>query len=175
MPRSPLCLLVGKSASSDEGVLYEFNPLTGEPISNDGVVSLGYKIKQVSLLDASFPRTSDHVRGAIILDDALNVHVHPPSLTQKIVDRVSSHFVFAADASKGKIEGFAIQPGNNLEWKAIRVWNVKIPEKLGSITAVVGRPPGEQTHSQGRVLADRSVMYKVGLFNCHPSVCRGSV
>lgn len=90
----------------------------------------------------------------------MNVHVHPPSLTQKIVDRVSSHFVFAADASKGKIEGFAIQPGNNLEWKATRVWNVKIPEKLGSITAVVGRPPGEQTHSQGRVLADRSVMYK---------------
>ena len=64
----------------------------------------------------------------------------------------------------GTIEGFSIHPGNQLEWKAKRVWNVKVPVKLGSITTVVGRPPGEQTHSQGRVLADRSVMYKVALF-----------
>ena len=163
VPRSPLCLLVGKSAS-DGGVIFEFDPLTGQPAAGGeehAVADLGYRIKQVSLLDGSFPRTSDHVRGVIILDDELDVHVHPPALAKKLVDRVTSHYVFAADASLGKIEGYAILPGNQLEWQAKRVWNVKIPEKLGKITAVVGRPPGEQTHSQGRVLADRSVMYKV--------------
>lgn len=41
--------------------------------------------------------------------------------------------------------------------KAVPLWEIKLAQR---ITAVVGKSPQERVHSQGRVLADRSVLYK---------------
>lgn len=40
------------------------------------------------------------------------------------------------------------------------MWEVKLPHPSEHLAAVSGKSPAEKVHSQGRVLADRSVMYK---------------
>jgi ER membrane protein complex subunit 1 len=44
---------------------------------------------------------------------------------------------------------------------ASQVWELQLPEgEDREILSVVSKNPAERVHSQGRVLADRSVMYK---------------
>lgn len=41
------------------------------------------------------------------------------------------------------------------------IWEVVIPTEVQKIVAVKGKRANEHVHSQGRVMGDRSVLYKV--------------
>lgn len=41
------------------------------------------------------------------------------------------------------------------------IWEVVIPTEVQRIVSVKGKRPNEHVHSQGRVMGDRSVLYKV--------------
>lgn len=41
------------------------------------------------------------------------------------------------------------------------IWEVVIPAEIQRIVSVKGKRPNEHVHSQGRVMGDRSVLYKV--------------
>lgn len=41
------------------------------------------------------------------------------------------------------------------------IWEVVIPTEVQKIVAVKGKRTNEHVHSQGRVMGDRSVLYKV--------------
>lgn len=41
------------------------------------------------------------------------------------------------------------------------IWEVVIPTEIQKIVSVKGKRPNEHVHSQGRVMGDRSVLYKV--------------
>lgn len=41
------------------------------------------------------------------------------------------------------------------------IWEVVIPPEVQRIVAVKGKRASEHVHSQGRVMGDRSVLYKV--------------
>lgn len=41
------------------------------------------------------------------------------------------------------------------------IWEVVIPTEIQRIVSVKGKRPNEHVHSQGRVMGDRSVLYKV--------------
>lgn len=41
------------------------------------------------------------------------------------------------------------------------MWEVVIPTEVQRIVSVKGKRPNEHVHSQGRVMGDRSVLYKV--------------
>lgn len=43
------------------------------------------------------------------------------------------------------------------------IWEVVIPTEVQKIVSVKGKRPNEHVHSQGRVMGDRSVLYKVQL------------
>lgn len=43
---------------------------------------------------------------------------------------------------------------------ATQVWEVQLPATSERLMAVASKSPAERVHSQGRVLADRSTMYK---------------
>lgn len=42
-----------------------------------------------------------------------------------------------------------------------QIWEVVIPTEAQKIVSVKGKRPNEHVHSQGRVMGDRSVLYKV--------------
>lgn len=41
------------------------------------------------------------------------------------------------------------------------IWEVVIPTEVQRIVSIKGKRPNEHVHSQGRVMGDRSVLYKV--------------
>lgn len=41
------------------------------------------------------------------------------------------------------------------------IWEVVVPTEVQKIVSVKGKRPNEHVHSQGRVMGDRSVLYKV--------------
>lgn len=53
-----------------------------------------------------------------------------------------------------------------------QIWEVALPTETQKIVSVKGKKPNEHVHSQGRVMGDRSVLYKV---QKHPLVfiCAG--
>jgi len=42
------------------------------------------------------------------------------------------------------------------------IWEIVMPTEVQRIVSVKGKRPNEHVHSQGRVMGDRSVLYKVG-------------
>lgn len=52
-------------------------------------------------------------------------------------------------------------------------WEVAIPTEVQRIVAVKGKRSNEHVHSQGRVMGDRSVLYKVLLQLCGGFLLRG--
>lgn len=70
-------LIVTSFQENGNGVLFRFNPITGQA-SEGGLLQLNYKIKQLALL----PETEeDYVKGILILDGANKVHVEPKHAT----------------------------------------------------------------------------------------------
>uniref|UniRef100_A0A1Q3FAM0 ER membrane protein complex subunit 1 n=1 Tax=Culex tarsalis TaxID=7177 RepID=A0A1Q3FAM0_CULTA len=153
-PLTAQCAVLGRHKVTKNGLLYQFNPITGQPI-NGGLVQLPYKIRQASLLHETGP---DFLRGLLLLDERNEAHVLPESAAKF----VSSFYLFSADRETATIRGFLV------EFSAGRLtttptWTVNLggPAKGGQqIVAIEGKNPIEHVHSQGRVLADRSVLYK---------------
>lgn len=71
----------------------------------------------------------------------------------------SSIFFYLVDSSQGKLSGFRLLKDLSTEL----IWEVVIPTEVQKIVGVKGKRANEHVHSQGRVMGDRSVLYKVFL------------
>lgn len=153
-PLTAQCAVLGRHKGTKNGLLYQFNPITGQPI-NGGLVQLPYKIRQVSLLHETGP---DFLRGLLLLDEQNEAHVLPESAAKF----VNSFYMFSADRESATIRGFLVEFTNG-RLTSTPTWTVNLggPGKgQQKIVAIEGKNPIEHVHSQGRVLADRSVLYK---------------
>lgn len=154
-PLTAQCTVLGRHRTSKNGLLYTFNPITGQPI-NGGLVQLPYKIRQVSLLHETGP---DFLRGLLLLDEQNEAHVLPESSAKF----ANAFYLFSADRETATIRGFLVEfAGGRLT--TTPTWTVNLGGPAGKgqqqIVAIEGKNPIEHVHSQGRVLADRSVLYK---------------
>ncbi|XP_029161247.1 ER membrane protein complex subunit 1 isoform X2 [Nylanderia fulva] len=154
-PHPPQCALLAEDKETAEGVIYTFNPITGQPL--DGLVKLGYKIKQSMLLHVT---SDDFLRGILILDVRDKVHVYPDSAITVAASLGKSTYLFTADQATGILSGFSLSYSTTQELIAHKVWELLLSPKNQRITQVVAKNPIERVHSQGRVLSDRSVLYK---------------
>ncbi|KAL6448634.1 hypothetical protein ACFW04_000473 [Cataglyphis niger] len=154
-PHPPQCALLAEDKETGEGVVYTFNPITGQPL--DGLVKLGYKIKQSMLLHVT---TDDFLRGILILDARDKVHVYPDSAITVAASLGKSTYLFTADQTTGILSGFSLSYSTTQELIAHKVWELLLSPRNQRITQVVAKNPIERVHSQGRVLSDRSVLYK---------------
>uniref|UniRef100_A0A8D8KS46 ER membrane protein complex subunit 1 n=1 Tax=Culex pipiens TaxID=7175 RepID=A0A8D8KS46_CULPI len=153
-PLTAQCVVLGRHKVTKNGLLYQFNPITGQPI-NGGLVQLSYKIRQASLLHETGP---DFLRGLLLLDEQNEAHALPES-TAKFVN---AFYLFSADRETATIRGFLVEFSNG-RLTTTPTWTVNLggPGKgQQQIVAIEGKNPIEHVHSQGRVLADRSVLYK---------------
>jgi len=157
-----------------EGVIVVFEPIKGVLITAE---PLGYKIQQVLQLPQ---QDEEFVRGLLILDEKLKPHTFPKTSLASAISQAENLYMFTAWPSKGKFAGFSFSHSTskviapNLvtackkltsilfkELVASQVWELQLPEGDDrEILSVVSKNPAERVHSQGRVLADRSVMYK---------------
>ncbi|KMZ02092.1 ER membrane protein complex subunit 1 isoform X2 [Drosophila simulans] len=152
-PLQPLCTILGKNAVSGNGVLYRFNPITGK-VSEGGLVQLDYKIKQLSLLGET---EKDFVKGILLLDASNKVHVYPEHATP-LADGM---YLYTADVKTAELDGYFVKYAGG-QLSSTHIWNARLGghNSEQQIIGVAGKNPIEHVHSQGRVLGDRSVLYK---------------
>ncbi|XP_062535416.1 ER membrane protein complex subunit 1 isoform X2 [Armigeres subalbatus] len=152
-PLSAQCLILGRHRTTKNGLLYQFNPITGQPV-NGGTIQLPYQIRQASLLHETGP---DFLRGILLLDDNNQAHVLPESLAKY----ANNFYMFSADRETATIQGSHVEFRNG-KLNTVPTWTVNLSGagRTQQIIAIEGKNPIEHVHSQGRVLADRSVLYK---------------
>lgn len=115
-PLSAQCAVIARDKSSSNGILYQFNPISGQPV-NGGVIKLGYKIQQVSLL----PKSGENfLRGILFVDDKNAVHVLP----ETSLSLADGFFFYVVNKKTGVLTGYQIQYENNVSIVLIVSCNV---------------------------------------------------
>ncbi|XP_035220797.1 ER membrane protein complex subunit 1-like [Stegodyphus dumicola] len=146
-PYPPICTAVGIDSKSKKSHIYSFNPISGTTLESK---SLPYHVIQVMSGGLSF-----YLREILLLDTNMTVHIYPES--HDISKHKNTHFIFTAEPSAGSLVGYKLINGENNSLRAVEVWNIKLPQ---AIIEIVSKKPQEHVHSQGRVMGDRSVLYK---------------
>lgn len=157
-PYSAQCVILAKLTSTQESALVFFNPITGQLIEpSKPLIKLGYKVKQTLHLHQADEEFS---KGIVLLDDQQNVHVFPESYKSSALSQSSKTFIFTADSKTGVLEGFSLAHSTKEKLICSKIWQINLGHGTDKIVAVVGKNVHERVHSQGRVLGDRSVLYK---------------
>ncbi|XP_058118771.1 ER membrane protein complex subunit 1 [Anopheles coustani] len=160
-PLAAQCVILGRERTEPRrGLLYIFNPITGQPVADGGLVELPYRVQQVALLHQTGP---DFLKGLLLLDYNDQAHVLPESLAVY----ADNFYLFTTNPETAQMRGLLVKhrpgatsDGNQLE--TIPTWQIDVSGagKSQKIIACEGKNPIEHVHSQGRVMADRSVLYK---------------
>ncbi|XP_048033644.1 ER membrane protein complex subunit 1 isoform X1 [Megalobrama amblycephala] len=153
-PHPPQCTLLIKDKDTGLGSLYVFNPIFGKK-SHISVPALPRPVLQTLLLPVI---DQDYAKVLLLIDDQYKVTAFPSTknVLQQLQDTASSIFFYLVDTSQGKLSGFRLRMDLSTEL----IWEVVIPTEVQKIVAVKGKRANEHVHSQGRVMGDRSVLYK---------------
>uniref|UniRef100_A0AAF5PXW2 ER membrane protein complex subunit 1 n=1 Tax=Wuchereria bancrofti TaxID=6293 RepID=A0AAF5PXW2_WUCBA len=147
---SPQATVVASDKRSGHAVLISFNPITGSLIERKNFLT---SIKRIEILPYANAQT--HIYHLIMLDDRNKVMSYPENMdTQE--QQVPLHF-FNFNVS-GDLEGLVLNVSRK---KLSSTWKVNLSLRNEQrIIAVVSKPSYQKVHSAGRVLGNRSVLYK---------------
>ncbi|XP_072553189.1 ER membrane protein complex subunit 1 [Salminus brasiliensis] len=153
-PHPPQCTLLVKDKDTGLGSLYVFNPIFGKK-SHISVPALQRPILQSLLLPLM---DQDYAKVLLLIDDQYKVTAFPSTknVLQQLQEMASSIFFYLVDSSQGRLSGFRLRKDLSTEL----IWEVVIPTEVQKIVGVKGKRANEHVHSQGRVMGDRSVLYK---------------
>lgn len=101
-PLSAQCAIIARDKSSGNGILYQFNPLSGQSIDDGGPVKLDFKIQHATLLHAY---SDNFLRDLLFIDDKNDVHVRPET-SMKHVDGL---FLYIVNKQTGILTGYVLQ------------------------------------------------------------------
>ncbi|XP_002731135.3 ER membrane protein complex subunit 1-like [Saccoglossus kowalevskii] len=157
-PHPPQAAIVGRDKISGQTLMYSFNPITGKPsdVKNPLGKVLNYQLQQVTLLPLM---DQEFLKIMILMDTEYKIHVIPAEAKSLLQEKLSSLFLFTANASDGSLAGYALVDVGNEHLHSEMVWNVQLPDDQ-RIISIAAKRPTEHVHSQGRVLGDRSVLYR---------------
>uniref|UniRef100_A0A7N8X533 ER membrane protein complex subunit 1 n=1 Tax=Mastacembelus armatus TaxID=205130 RepID=A0A7N8X533_9TELE len=153
-PHPPQCTLLIKDKDSGLAKLHVFNPIFGKK-SHVTPPALPQPILQSLMLPLM---DQDYAKVLLLIDDQFKVSAFPSTknVLQQLQDMASSIFFYLVDSSQGKLSGYRLRTDLSTEL----IWEVIIPTEVQRIVSVKGKRPNEHVHSQGRVMGDRSVLYK---------------
>ncbi|GBP90129.1 ER membrane protein complex subunit 1 [Eumeta japonica] len=164
-PHDAYVTIVGRHEESGNGLLISLNPITGEPIGEKSL-HLDYKLQQSALLHCSDP---EYLRALILLDLEGNVQVLPMSSEPLVEDM----YMYVAEKDAAAVRGYALRYDGQVSesaWpkrnhksatvNAVQTWSMSLGGVGVRLVRALGKEPRERVHSPGRVLADRSVLYK---------------
>ncbi|KAL4220987.1 DUF1620 superfamily [Mactra antiquata] len=159
-PHLPQCVVLGKNKVSGRAHVFAFNPINGQRISQMpvGGLHLPYNIVQSFLLGEW---DKDFMKPLILVDDSYSVHTFPSTAQSFVTEQSFNIYMYVSDIDNGMISGYRIIKQQN-KLVADNVWKVNIQNQRQNlkITSIVAKKANEHIHSQGRVLGDRSVLYK---------------
>ncbi|KAM3718600.1 ER membrane protein complex subunit [Dirofilaria immitis] len=147
---SPQATVVVNDKRSGHAILICFNPMTGSLIERK---SFPISIKRVEILPYADAQT--HIHHLIIVDENDKITSYPKSM-DALEQQVPLHFfnfnVF------GDLEGFVLNVSRK---QLLSTWKVRLSlSNEQKVIAVVPKPSYQKVHSAGRVLGNRSVLYK---------------
>ncbi|XP_062872101.1 ER membrane protein complex subunit 1 [Trichomycterus rosablanca] len=153
-PHPPQCTLLIKDKDTGLGSLYVFNPIFGKK-SHIGVPALPRPVLQSLLLPLM---DQDYSKVLLLIDDQYKVTAFPSTknVLQQLQEMASSIFFYLVDSNQGRLSGFRLRKDLSTEL----IWEIIIPTEVQKIVGVKGKRANEHVHSQGRVMGDRSVLYK---------------
>ncbi|KAJ8719185.1 hypothetical protein PYW07_016741 [Mythimna separata] len=153
-PHDAYLTVVGKQEGTGNGLIISLNPITGTLIG-ERLLKLDVQLLQCTLLHRP---DNEKLHALILLDKEENVQVLPRSAAPL----VENMFMYVAERNTARVQGYALV-FNGQQVEAIRTWLVQLGGSAGAghrIVVALGKAPGERVHSPGRVLPDRSVLYK---------------
>uniref|UniRef100_A0A667XQV1 ER membrane protein complex subunit 1 n=1 Tax=Myripristis murdjan TaxID=586833 RepID=A0A667XQV1_9TELE len=153
-PHPPQCTLLIKDKDTGLATLHVFNPIFGRK-SHITPPALPQPILQSLLLPLM---DQDYAKVLLLVDDQYKVSAFPSTknVLQQLQEMASSIFFYLVDSSQGRLSGYRLRTDLSTEM----IWEVIIPTEVQRIVSVKGKRPNEHVHSQGRVMGDRSVLYK---------------
>lgn len=151
-PIPALCTLIARNSLTNYGVLYVFDPNTGD--LDDRIIRTNYKIKQAMLLPFE---GIYHIKGVLLMADNDEVYAYPESALRVLREHQSNLYMYTVDNNNQKLQGYALKLYDK-SVKATKTWEMHLD--VAKIIALSVKPSVEKVHSQGRVLSDRSVLYK---------------
>ncbi|RLV93163.1 hypothetical protein DV515_00013511 [Chloebia gouldiae] len=153
-PHPPQCTLLVKDKETKMSFLYVFNPIFGKR-SQVAPPVLKRPILQTLLLPIM---DQDYAKVLLLIDDEYKVTPFPATknVLRQLEEIAHSIYFYLVDAEQGKLSGFRLKKDLSTE----EIWEVAIPTEVQRIVAVKGKRSNEHVHSQGRVMGDRSVLYK---------------
>uniref|UniRef100_A0A8C2U505 ER membrane protein complex subunit 1 n=1 Tax=Coturnix japonica TaxID=93934 RepID=A0A8C2U505_COTJA len=153
-PHPPQCTLLVKDKETKMSFLYVFNPIFGKK-SQVAPPVLKRPVLQTLLLPIM---DQDYAKVLLLIDDEYKVTAFPATknVIRQLEEMAHSIFFYLVDAEQGKLSGFRLKKDLTTE----ESWQVSIPTEVQRIVTVKGKRSSEHVHSQGRVMGDRSVLYK---------------
>ncbi|CAB4431410.1 unnamed protein product [Rhizophagus irregularis] len=147
--------------------LFRLNGLTGEnfiPTENENSfppeLSIPITTKRILKLPVEEPDERTHI--IALIDEELKFHIYPNhenSIKAFMQFAPSFYFTLSDDIGEKSLKGCKVVKNNVQPFDIIEIWTLNFPEGE-SIAAIAHRPPIEKIASLGRVLGDRSVLYK---------------
>jgi ER membrane protein complex subunit 1 len=163
VPHEPQCVVIYKTQET-KSLIHYFNPLTGEASRTDKSSIVDYQIKQVSLYHSP---NKNSLKPLIVLDTLHKLHILPESSKSLILnedDSVSSNnkpnILFTTNNENEKTSsliGLAMKQTNNNE-ELPEIWRINFEDE--KIITIGTKAHNDRIHSHGKVLGDRSVLYK---------------
>uniref|UniRef100_A0A7M4FKS6 ER membrane protein complex subunit 1 n=1 Tax=Crocodylus porosus TaxID=8502 RepID=A0A7M4FKS6_CROPO len=153
-PHPPQCTLLVKDKETKMSSLYVFNPIFGKR-SQVAPPVLKRPILQTLLLPIM---DQDYAKVLLLIDDEFKVTAFPATknVLRQLEEIAPSIFFYLVDADQGKLSGFRLRKDLTTE----ESWEMTISAEVQRIVTVKGKRSNEHVHSQGRVMGDRSVLYK---------------
>ncbi|XP_006883655.1 PREDICTED: ER membrane protein complex subunit 1 isoform X4 [Elephantulus edwardii] len=153
-PHPPQCTLLVKDKETGMSSLYVFNPIFGK-WSQVAPPVLKRPILQSLLLPVM---DQDYAKVLLLIDDEYKVTAFPATrnVLRQLHELAPSIFFYLVDAEQGRLSGYRLRKDLTTELS----WELTIPPEVQRIVTVKGKRSSEHVHSQGRVMGDRSVLYK---------------
>ncbi|XP_075850670.1 ER membrane protein complex subunit 1 isoform X4 [Microcebus murinus] len=153
-PHPPQCTLLVKDKETGMSSLYVFNPIFGK-WSQVAPPVLKRPILQSLLLPVM---DQDYAKVLLLIDDEYKVTAFPATrnVLRQLHELAPSIFFYLVDADQGRLCGYRLRKDLTTELS----WELTIPPEVQRIVKVKGKRSSEHVHSQGRVMGDRSVLYK---------------
>ncbi|EAW94870.1 KIAA0090, isoform CRA_a [Homo sapiens] len=100
----------------------------------------------------------DYAKVLLLIDDEYKVTAFPATrnVLRQLHELAPSIFFYLVDAEQGRLCGYRLRKDLTTELS----WELTIPPEVQRIVKVKGKRSSEHVHSQGRVMGDRSVLYK---------------
>ncbi|KPJ13164.1 Uncharacterized protein KIAA0090-like [Papilio machaon] len=149
-PYDAYLTIVGKHEESGNGLIISLNPITGELVG-ERVLQVDGRVLQCALLHQP---DEEKLHGLVLLYDDESVQVFPVS-SERLVDDM---YLYVAETETAKVQGYALKY-NGRTAIAQKIWSLDLGSGGHRIVVSAART-AQRTHSPGRALADRSVLYK---------------